>query len=173
MAPGEGIPLRNMGIHQVDGAISDWLTRAQGEPAHAWHEWSDVGVALLPLGRAFVAPRLPEALVHAAVGTKGPDKVTECLERYLRGPVIYDGRTMGGTYYALMEQHDRAAWRHQDVAPLLGRGTYLGVPRLDRREPPGTHWAVPPHFTGDLCAPRHVADLIARGRERLATGLEQ
>lgn len=133
--------------------VDHWLAHAQAALELAWREWQEGGVALLPLGEAFVAPRLPEALVYAAVGTAELEEVAERLEQRLQGPVIFDGRSMGGTYYALMERRDRLVWRHQDVAPLLGRGTYLGVPRLDRREPPGTYWAVPPRFTGDLCTP--------------------
>ncbi|MFG2496805.1 hypothetical protein ACGFSB_01085 [Streptomyces sp. NPDC048441] len=130
-------------------------------------------MALLPLGSRFVAARLPEALAYAAVLAAEPEEVAERLEQRLQGPVIFDGRTMGGTYYALMEPRDRPAWKHQDVAPLLGRGTYLGLPKLTRREPPGMYWVVPPRFTGDLCTPEHVAALIAHGRERLARELEQ
>lgn len=153
--------------------VDNWLADAQPAPERARREWEAGGVALLPLGQAFVAPRLPEALVHAAVGTADPEEVAERLEHQLHGPVIHDDRTLNATYYALMQQRDRQAWKHQDVAPLLGQGTYLGVPRLDRREPPGTYWVVPPRFTGDLCAPKHVAALIALGRERLARELDQ
>ncbi|MFE0133623.1 hypothetical protein ACFWY6_18945 [Streptomyces sp. NPDC059037] len=50
-------------------------------------------------------------------------------------------------------------WEHQRVAPLLAKGTYLGVPRIGRK-PPGTHWAVPPRRAGDLCEPAAVEVLI-------------
>lgn len=172
-APRGGIPLRGRDDQQVDGAIAEWLARAQEAPAHAWSEWSTTGVALLPLGRRFVTVRLPEALVYAAVETADLKEVAERLEQRLQGPVIYDDRTMGGTYYGLVEPRERPVWTHQDVAPLLGRGTFLGVPKLTRREAPGTHWAVPPRFIGDLCSPESVAALVAHGRERLAKELEQ
>lgn len=145
-----------------DTAISEWLARTQQEPALAWHEWADHHVALLPLGQKFVAPRLPEALVHAVVGTVEPMKVATTLEQLLDGPVIYDGATMGGTYYPLMRWNDQQVWEHQAVAPCLGAGTYLGVPRLDRWKPPGTHWIVPPRFVGDLCEPAAVDAFITR-----------
>jgi hypothetical protein len=50
----------------------------------------------------------------------------------------------------------------------LGPGVYLGVPRIDRRQPPGTYWVVPPRYAGDLCRPQAVAALIEVGRRQLA-----
>ncbi|MGB8941124.1 MAG: hypothetical protein WCD21_12955 [Streptomyces sp.] len=151
---------------------AEWLARAQEHPAHAWHEWSETGVALLPLGRRFVAPRLAERLVHAALGNVEQQEIPLRLGQLLDGPVIYDGRTMGGTYYPVMRPLRDAVWEHQDLAPLLAEGTFLGVPRLDRVEPDGTHWAVPPRHAGDLCEPTAVDGLItlacaaARGAEQ-------
>lgn len=140
---------------------AEWLARSQQEPAQAWREWSPCGggVAMLPLGRRFVAPRLPEELVYAAVETSEPQAVAARLAKAL-GPVIFDGRAMGGTYYALMGLQDGRVWEHEGVAPLLGRGTYLGVPRLDRLKPPGTYWVVPPRHVGDLCEPSAVDAFI-------------
>lgn len=140
--------------------IAEWLARAQRNPAQAWREWSETGVALLPLGRRFVAPRLSEKVVYAAVGSHAPGEVTAGLEQLLDGPVIFDGRSMGGTYYPVMRPLTGSAWEHQDVAPLLVEGTFLGVPRLDRLEPPSTYWAVPPRTAGDLCEPAAVDALI-------------
>ncbi|MEU6990516.1 hypothetical protein ABZ953_07615 [Streptomyces sp. NPDC046465] len=145
-------------------ALSEWLARSQREPEQARREWTDTGVALLPLGRRFDAVRLPERLVHAAVRTAVPHEVTAQLTRLLDGPVIYDGRTMGGTYYALTRRRRKGTWRHQDIAAWLGTGTYLGVPKLARTEPPGTHWVVVPRFEGDLCEPLAVTALIVTGR---------
>jgi hypothetical protein len=140
---------------------AEWLARAQQEPAYAWHEWAVTGVALLPLGRRFVAPRLSESLVHAAATSSDPDAVTARLVQ-LDGPVIFDGRMMGGTFYPLMRPLFGRVWQHQDAAPLLAEGTYLGVPRFDRLTPPGTYWAVPPRAVGDLCEPAAVDALITR-----------
>ncbi|MFD4505520.1 hypothetical protein [Streptomyces sp. NPDC058457] len=76
------------------------------------------------------------------------------------------------TYYVLInwgagvvEQVDQ----DKDV-PCLGVGSYLGVPRIDRREPPGPHWVVPPRHDGDLCRPAAVRFLVASGRQTLAQG---
>ncbi|MFF8656839.1 hypothetical protein [Streptomyces huasconensis] len=140
--------------------IEDWLAHAQRAPEQARREWTETGVALLPLGTRFVAVRLAADLVHAAVDTTHPQELAARLIRLLNGPVIFDGRAMGGTYYALMRPRIGSPWTHQDVAPRLGVGTYLGVPRLDRRKPPGTYWTVLPRFEGDLCAPRAVESLI-------------
>ncbi|MFD4631217.1 hypothetical protein ACFVYR_18455 [Streptomyces sp. NPDC058284] len=153
-------------------AAFDWLARALGEPAQARREWAETGVAMLPCGRRFDAVRLPERLVHAAVRSTDPQEVAARLAQSLNGPVIYDGRTMGGTYYALTRPRRKGAWRHQDVAPWLGTDTYLGVPKLTRTEPPGTHWVVAPRYEGDLCEPLAVEALSRIGRSA-AEGAEQ
>lgn len=119
-------------------------------------------MVLLPLGQRFVAPRLPEALVYAAAGASEPHGVATRLAQLLDGPVIFDGRTMGGTFYPLMRPLFGRVWQHQDAAPLLAEGSYLGVPRLDRLKWDGPYWAVPPRAVGDLCEPAAVDALITR-----------
>ncbi|AYA18550.1 hypothetical protein DCW30_05965 [Streptomyces alfalfae] len=151
-------------------ALSEWLARAQDGPDHARAEWKTSGVALLPLGRRFDAVRMPEPLVHAALDTQFLTEAAEGLARRLLGPVIYDGRTMGGTYYALMQPYAARYWPHDDKAPWLGLGTYLGVPRLDRTEPPGTHWVVPPQAVGRLCPVALVGQLVAAGWYAMQAG---
>lgn len=135
----------------------------QSAPGHAFWEWKGSGVALLPLGSRFDAVRLPEALVQAAVGATAPQEAAARLARIVVGPVIYDGRTLGGSYYALTKPSRARAWQHQDSAPRLSSGTYLGVPGLDRTGPPGTYWLVRPRFEGDLCEPAAVAAVIDLG----------
>ncbi len=144
-------------------AAADFLARSQQAPEQARREWADTGVALLPLGRRFEAARLPARLVLTTVCTTDPQQTAVLLGRALNGPVIFDGRLMGGTYYALMRPSAGQPWKYQDVAPRLGVGTYLGVPRIGRTEPPGTHWVVPPRFPGDLCEPATVEALIGFG----------
>lgn len=141
---------------------AEWLARAQQEPGYAWHEWAVTGVALLPLGRRFVAPRLAESLVHAAAASSDPDAVAARLGELLDGPVIFDGRMMGGTFYPLMRPLFGRVWEHQEAAPLLAEGSYLGVPRFNRLKGPGPYWAVPPRAVGDLCEPAAVDALITR-----------
>jgi len=154
----------------MDRLIAEWLARAHPVPRQARAEWSNQGVALLPLGDLFAAVRLPGELVYAAVGCEEPDQVTVALQEWLHGPVIHGYRRAGATYYALInwgvgvvQQVDQ-----DENAPCLGRGTYLGVPRIDRREPPGTYWVVPPRYDGDLCRPAAVRSLVATGRHELA-----
>jgi hypothetical protein len=154
----------------MDRLISEWLARAHPVPQQARTEWSKQGVALLPLGGLFAAVRLPGELVYAALRCEDPDQVAAALRVWLRGPVIHDHRTAGATYYALInwgagviQQMDQ-----EEDAPCLGQGTYLGVPRIDRREPPGTYWVVAPQHDGDLCRPAAVRSLIATGRQELA-----
>ncbi|MEV6947053.1 hypothetical protein AB0N07_34850 [Streptomyces sp. NPDC051172] len=154
----------------MDRLISEWLARAHPVPQRARAEWSNQAVALLPLGGLFAAVRLPGELVHAAVNSEDASQVASALDALLQGPVIHDHRTTGPTYYALInwgagviQQMD-----HNEDAPCLSTGTYLGVPRIDRREPPGTYWVVPPRYDGDLCRPGAVRSLIAKGRRTLA-----
>ncbi|MFJ2769731.1 hypothetical protein [Streptomyces sp. NPDC087300] len=148
-------------------AVTDWFARALQVPEQARREWTERGVALLPLGRRFEAVRMPDHLVHAAVSSTVPDEIAWRLGQFLSGPVIYDGRTMGGTYYALTRPTHQA-WRFQDIAPRLSADTHLGVPKLTRTRPPGTYWAVRPRFEGDLCEPQTVEGLIVTGSATLS-----
>ncbi|MEU6093327.1 hypothetical protein [Streptomyces sp. NPDC047079] len=124
-------------------------------------------MALLPLGERFAAVRIESCVVHAAVGTENRSQVASRLGELLDGSIIYDRRVAGGTYYALIQGHAGLAWAYDDVATCLGHGTYLGVPRIDRRQPPGTYWVTPPRYEGDLCAPRSITALVEAGRSRL------
>lgn len=147
---------------------TEWLARAHPVPQQAHAEWSQQGVALLPLGKLFAAVRLPGGLVHAAIGYERPELVAVALRRCLRGPVIHDHRTAGQTYYALIQWHAGRVWDYGDTAPCLHGDVYLGVPRLDREQPPGTFWVVRPRYDGDLCRPELVRELIDVGRRQLA-----
>jgi hypothetical protein len=146
--------------------ITEWLARAHRTPETARKEWADQGVALLPCGRAFAAVRIPAVLVHAAVGTDDPQEIAEALPVDLGGPVIHDGYT--GYYYPLIQHHAGLVWDGEEDTPCLGPESYLGVPRLSRREPPGPHWVVTPRRDGDLCRPQMVREFIARARLKLA-----
>jgi putative ATP-grasp target RiPP len=111
---------------------------------------------------------MPSEIVHAAVRCEDPDRVRAELGGLLGGGIIFDRRVAGGTYYALVDGHAGPAWVDDDAVTCLGRGTYLGVPRIDRRQPPGTYWVVPPRHEGELCCSRAVLDLLGAGRARLA-----
>ncbi|MFK4104520.1 hypothetical protein ACI2L1_31480 [Streptomyces sp. NPDC019531] len=153
--------------HVLDRLIAEWLARAHPVPAQVLLEWSEHGVALLPLGRSFAAVRLTEALVNGALRPDAPDLVAKALAERLDGPVIHDYRTAGPTYYALIQWHAGLVWDYSETAPCLQSDTYLGVPRIGRREPPGTYWVVPPRYEGDLCRPQAVRDLIDAGHQRV------
>jgi putative ATP-grasp target RiPP len=147
--------------------ISEWLARTHPVPERVRTEWAAQGVALLPLGEGFAAVRMASDVVHAAVRSEDQDRVAAALGELLGGAVIYDRRVAGGTYYALVDGHTGLAWGCDGVVSCLGRGTYLGVPRVDRRQPPGTYWVVPPRYAGDLCPPRSVVGLVEAGRSQL------
>ncbi|MGW0461152.1 putative ATP-grasp-modified RiPP [Streptomyces tendae] len=156
----------------LDRAISEWLVRSDPSPERARREWAAQGVALLPLGERFAAVRMPASVVHTAVQSEDGDQVAVSLGESLGGSIIYDRRVAGGTYYALVQGHAALVWPYGDVAVCLGRGTYLGVPRIDRQQPPGTYWVVPPRYEGDLCAPRAITALVREGQARLARRTE-
>ncbi|MFJ4787546.1 hypothetical protein [Streptomyces sp. NPDC088794] len=148
--------------------IVQWLARTHDTPRRAIAEWDSDGIALLPLGVTMSAIRLSGALVHAAVGTDEREVVAGALGACLNGAVIRD-RSLAAdvTYYALIQQHAGLVWDLEADAPCLGKGVYLGVPALHRVQPPGPHWAVPPHYEGDLCRPQSVRELIATGLNHL------
>lgn len=157
----------------LDRYITGWLTRTlpPDKEAQAHAEWNTRGVALLPLGVRFSVVRLPEHLVHAALGTTDPDEVATRLTEQLDGPVIHDTYSVGHPYYPLIQWHAGVVWESSDDAPCLGEGTYMGVPHISRTTPPGTHWLVPPRREGDLCQPEAVQRLIQHARAALADGL--
>ncbi|MGW7073047.1 hypothetical protein ACWGII_41235 [Streptomyces sp. NPDC054855] len=157
-----------MDTQQSDRAISQWFARSQQGVAQASREWTDRGVALLPCGTRFCAVRLSGRLVHAACGTDLTEAVRGTLAGMLAGPVICDA--FGSHYYALVDPTPPLAWQYEEVAPLLGAGTYLGVPATHLTHPPGTFWLVLPDLPGDLCALTSVTALIAMGQRCLTAG---
>ncbi|WJV47331.1 hypothetical protein [Streptomyces flavofungini] len=156
-----------MDIHPADGALSDWFARAQPGAAHARREWAEGGVALLPCGPRFCAVRLSGPLVYAALGTDMAAAVAVSLATMLSGPVFCSG--FSSQYYALVAgSTPQQRWSYADEAPLLGTGTYLGVPAVRRTSPPGPYWVSLPHHPGDLCPLPSVAALVALGLARSA-----
>ncbi|GGQ02441.1 hypothetical protein ACFFKE_28135 [Streptomyces mutabilis] len=156
----------------LDRAIAQWLAQTDPNPERIRREWAAQGVALVPLGERFAAVRMAAYIVHAAVRTADKAGVATALGELLGGSIIHDRRVGGGTYYALIQGHAGLVWAYDDLASCLGHGTYLGIPRLDRQQPPGTYWVVPPRFDGDLCAPRDITALMREGRGRLAEQME-
>jgi len=148
----------------MDRLISEWLARAHPVPQQACAEWSNQGVALLPLGDLFAAVRLPGELVYAALGCEDPDQVAAALREWLHGPVIHDRRNTGATYYALINWGAGVVQQldQDEDAPCLGKGVYLGVPRIDRREPTGRCH----RDTMVICAARGLCDPSSRRADR-------
>jgi hypothetical protein len=156
-------------------AVEQWLLSTVSDVGMTRLEWEQHHVAMLPLGTLFSAVRIPGRLVQAVAASTDPEDIDPVLEETLEGPVICDPH--GPRYYALvpasMPRTWRAAaddWRVADV-DALGRGTYLGVPRLDAVVLcPGaaSYWSVQMSGPGALCAPLVVARLIAAGVHRLA-----
>lgn len=161
------LPLRSDRREDAPEVIRHWLATAHPTPSRAYTEWTEQGVALLPLGRRFNAIRIPGALVHAATGSDTPDRVAQAVSDALDGPVIHDQLTAGPTYYALVPYAPGISWLGANDTPLLGPDTYLGVPALNRTAPPGTYWVLPPRHRNHLCRHDAVFDLILTGRRQL------
>ncbi|WP_225859715.1 hypothetical protein [Streptomyces albicerus] len=146
-------------------AAGHWLLSAHPTPGPAREAWSKPsGIVVLPLGTLFSAVRIPNDVVHSAAGSGESSAVDAFLADCLSGgPVIRD--PTGCRYYALVP----ASTQHSSIpgADCLGRGTYLGVPRLDQVELDArgwrSYWSVPMASPGELCDPRDVARLVLEG----------
>ncbi|MEV7422897.1 DUF6415 family natural product biosynthesis protein [Streptomyces sp. NPDC091212] len=151
--------------HRELSEIACWLLSAAEEPDQAHHDWDGGIPALLPLGGAFDAVKVPAGLVHATVDSRSLSDAAAALSQL--GPVICEPHRW---YYALVPVGTAAAWiDRQGVG--LGSGTWCAVPRPDctvpvddRRRP---YWAVPPDTPGRLCDPEALAALLQAGGERL------
>ncbi|MER7405740.1 hypothetical protein ABT373_25445 [Streptomyces sp. NPDC000070] len=148
------------------GTISGWLISGHPSPSTARKEWdSAAGLAMIPLGHAFDAVRIPAGIVHAATGSTDPSVVEARLAQYLDdGPVIHDPGF--ARYYALVPPGTADEWP-SPVVECLGEGTYLGVPRVDRidldEEAPASYWSVVIPRPGVLCKAADVVALVMAG----------
>lgn len=158
-------------------AVEQWLLATAGARDRARMEWREAGLAFLPLGTLFSAIRIPQTLVAAIVGGTSYEEADELLADALKGgPVICDPRQH--RYYALVPASmptkwtvAAEEWRALGVE-CLGRGWYLGVPRVDMvdldPEARLSYWSVPMPSAGELCSPLTVARLLAAGKRCLA-----
>lgn len=159
--------IRGTPVHtrsDTNSAIATWLACTLKAPDAAHQEWTDNHVAMLPLGVRFDAVRIPAQLIHAAAGTSEPNVLGGFLAEVLgAGPVIHDPQAW---FYALVPPRTTATWR-SPLARCLGRGSWLGVPRVsDDEAGAGPYWAVPLMAAGELCTPHEVAELLVVGRDR-------
>lgn len=147
----------------IETAVSRWLASSLGDPSSALQDWQDGRPAIVRSGVKFDAVRMPQELVHAAAASSAGDVIAATLAEILDGPVIRDPYSW---FYALVPPQTTETWL-SPRATVLGRGAWLGVPRVDRTAPPGVHWAVPPVRVGWLCTPTAVAELLHVGASRL------
>lgn len=148
-------------------SIRAWLAGAHRLTVRIREEWSTQGLAMVPLGAGWGAVRIPGTIVHAAAGSDDRHAVTDAVRHHLRGPVIHDVRVMGPTYWALTPYRRSITWEGSADTPLLGPGTYLGVPDIAVTEPPDSYWVTPPRYRHDLCRTEAVFQFILRGRRHL------
>lgn len=151
-----------MQITSTDSAIALWLAESHDDPHSVYLDWRNRRHTMLPTGIRFDAVRITPELVHAAVDSVDQEPIAKALTNALQGAVIRDPCW----YYALVPPQTSETWRCP-LAQCRGRGTWLGVPRLELVEPLGLHWCVPMAYAGQLCEPADVAGLIELGHERL------
>lgn len=164
-------------------ASEHWLLATLPAPSRerARLEWDQHQVTLLPLGTLFSAVRTPGRLLVALTGITEPPELDQFLRETLDGgPVICDPRFR--RYYALVPASMPRTW-HQTLddwravgVDCLGRGSYLGVPRVDAVQgtrPRATYWSAPMDSLSRLCSPVEVARLIAAGRRSTDSEVEK
>ena len=164
-------------------ASEHWMLSTLPAPNRdrARREWRQNKVTLLPLGSLFSAVRIPGALVAGLAGTAQAAELDDFLRETLDGgPVICDPHFL--RYYALVPASMPRTW-HQALddwrtvdVDCLGRGSCLGVPRLDAvewRQPRASYWSVPMDSAAMLCSPPAVARLITAGRRCTDTEPEE
>lgn len=155
--------------------MTEWLASSHAQPEQVRTAWREHGIAVLPIGSLFDAIRLPEELVHAAVGDRalGQAHTDFALGVHLEGPAIHDGH--GKNYYAIVPAGTVHEWRSTALGvECLGRGTHLGVPALNIIEYQPTHpvyWAAVDPRPGH-CDPASVALLVRIGAARLSEASE-
>ncbi|WP_327748154.1 hypothetical protein [Streptomyces europaeiscabiei] len=89
--------------------VIDWLVSGPGDRDRAFTELRRHGVTVLRLGGLFDAVRLPEHLVHAAVGSRAAGNVdSRLVDTFGGGPVIRDADVR--RYYALVPAGTSNRW---------------------------------------------------------------
>jgi hypothetical protein len=145
-------------------AISRWLMSTTRHREIAEEDWAAGRPAILRTGVLYDAVRMPQELVHAAVGSTVPGVVSGGLAEVIDGPVVCHP---GQWFYALVPLGTCEVWRSA-VAVARGRGGWLGIPGVDRTVPTSVapYWAVPVEQIGGLCPSAAVTELLRVGRER-------
>ncbi|MFE7114325.1 hypothetical protein ACFU99_02730 [Streptomyces sp. NPDC057654] len=130
------------------------------EEAHTaenqWHTW---GLALVRVGPAWDAVKLPSSLVHRVAGGHDRERVSAAFRRFgVTGPVFVER----GTYVALVPPGTAAEWQAaaECVTTTAREMRYMGVPAP---RPPGvsSHWVNPP--AGAMCSASAVRALVEAG----------
>jgi hypothetical protein len=149
----------------ADPAVSRWLAATVRDPGIPEQDWYEGRPATLPTGVHFDAVKMHPDPVHAALATTVQQHVSDALAQALDGPVICHPRAW---YYALVPP-GAATHRHLPHAVVLGPGSWLGVPRIDRTHPSliAPYWAVAPAHTRHLTTIDTLVTLLRTGHHRL------
>lgn len=127
--------------------IMQWLATADPDPEHAHRWWSAQRLAVLPLGRAWDAVKVPTARGERAIAAG------------IAGPVIAD--PAGGCLYFLVPPGTADVWTPVRGVEALGGACYLTVPSPDRTSGSGVHWRTLPDGSGTLVQTGPLRDALA------------
>ena len=138
-------------------AAQNWLLQAAKHRHTARMEWTEQGVAVLTAGLAWDVVRVPYDVLDPAFdrGT-GPAALLRRLD---------DAQVFGATFcdpyrpllYVMVAPGTDRHWNRDlaraGVECLGGTRPYVrlvGVPRVERTEPPGPYWLIPPDNAAGL-----------------------
>jgi len=146
-----------------------WLLKAAEDRSVAAAEWYRQGTAVLRAGTMWDAVRVQLPALGPDLGHEATSDVLRrrIHELDLHGPVVCDSARRPMVLYFFVPPGTDRDWYKAVAIPgvecLGGTAPYihrLGVPRLDRQEPPTQYWVTPPDGTGQLVAPGRLRSLL-------------
>ncbi|MFE4421299.1 hypothetical protein [Streptomyces sp. NPDC056817] len=173
-------PLRVLRRHDWDRftTAQEWLYRAAASRETAGNEWTQQGVAVLTAGVMWDAVRIPYAVLGVDPEQEHDTEALRGLlaELKLSGPAFCD--PYRPFLYVLVPPGTDRQWP-LTLSPAgvecLG-GTrpyvhYVGVPRVDRLQPPGLFWVTLPDGSSRFTDPQRLFQVL-HGRVQESTPLQ-
>ncbi|MET8677359.1 hypothetical protein ABZW18_07170 [Streptomyces sp. NPDC004647] len=121
-------------------------------------EWWERGIALLPVGPAWDAVKLPDSLVRRVAAGDHPEPVRAVLAEFgVTGPVFLER----DTYYVLVPPGTAARWDAgaECITTTESKSHYMGIPSPAQDDATWSHWVIRPDADA-LCSPAAVRALI-------------
>ncbi|MFF8994070.1 hypothetical protein ACF09H_29920 [Streptomyces sp. NPDC014983] len=154
-------------------AVEDWLLKAARNRQTAAAEWGHQGVALLTAGRVWDVVRAPYTVLTPTFDRNAAPGELRRRVLELRVPGAVFCAYYRPHLYVLVPPGADRHWPHRDCPPgveCLGAAQtymhYIGVPRLDRTEPPGPFWLIPPDHRRRLADPEQLYAALRACTER-------